>query len=94
MKPEQRTPMALPDPEFGLLDASAWLTPKQAGRYLGMNAGALCQRRYTGNSPPYVKVGRLIRYRKGDLDAWLLGTVLDAWLPRAGRGSVGVARRT
>lgn len=63
----------LPSPELVALDASAWLTPEQAGIYLGLSAQTLNQRRHTGTGPHYSKIGRLIRYRKGELDGWLTG---------------------
>lgn len=27
--------------------------------------------RLTGNSPPFLKIGHLVRYRRGDVRAWL-----------------------
>jgi len=49
------------------------MTPAEAGAYVGLTPLALNQRRYTGTGPRYAKIGRLIRYRKNELDAWLLG---------------------
>lgn len=50
----------------------ALLTRKEAADYLGVQAETLavwaCTHRY---SLPYIKVGRAVRYRKADLDAWL-----------------------
>lgn len=63
----------LPSPDLLSLGPEAWLSPEQAGLYLGLSALALNQRRHTGTGPRYAKVGRLIRYRKGDLDSWLAG---------------------
>ncbi len=48
------------------------LTPSQAGALLGMTPGALAQLRYTGQGPAFVKLtAKAIRYRQGDLDAWV-----------------------
>lgn len=45
----------------------------EAARYISMSASWLRQSRMTGNpeSPPYVKIGRAVRYLREDLDAWL-----------------------
>jgi len=54
---------ALPDPE--------------AARYIGMSVSFLKQSRMNGErenrtpGPPYVKLGRAVRYLREDLDAWL-----------------------
>jgi predicted DNA-binding transcriptional regulator AlpA len=54
---------ALPDPE--------------AARYIGMSVSFLKQSRMNGDrenrapGPPYVKIGRSVRYLREDLDAWL-----------------------
>ena len=51
----------------------AWLTPEETVAYIGLSALALNQRRHTGTGPKYAKRGRLIRYAKSALDAWLIG---------------------
>lgn len=47
--------------------------PPKAATYIGVTEGTLsvwrCNKRY---EIPYIKVGRLVRYRKSALDAWLL----------------------
>ena len=50
---------ALPDPE--------------ASTYIGMSQSWLRQSRVTGNpdAPPFIKIGRAVRYLRKDLDAWL-----------------------
>ena len=53
--------------------SDAWMTPAEAAAYVSLTSLALNQRRFTGTGPRYTKVGRLIRYRKNDLDAWLMG---------------------
>ncbi len=49
-------------------------TPQQTSEYLGVSHDTLsvwrCEKRY---NIPYLKVGRLVKYRKSDLDAWLAG---------------------
>lgn len=47
-------------------------TPKQASNYLGVAHDTLSVWRCVGRyNIPYIKVGRLVKYRKSDLDAWL-----------------------
>lgn len=48
------------------------LDEAQAADYLTLAAGTLSVWRSTGRyGIPFVKVGRRVRYRRGDLDAWL-----------------------
>jgi predicted DNA-binding transcriptional regulator AlpA len=48
------------------------LTPKQAGKYVGISEASLRLWRAGGRGPRYFKAGeRLIRYRRADLDAWI-----------------------
>lgn len=57
---------AILKPQPNLLDTEA------AADYLGVAPGSLevwrCVKRH---SIPYIKVGRLVKYRQTDLDAWL-----------------------
>jgi excisionase family DNA binding protein len=52
---------------------SELLTPVEAARYLRVKPQTLATWRLARVYPRlrYVRVGRLIRYRKGDLDEWL-----------------------
>jgi len=48
------------------------LNEEQAAEYLTVSPGTLSVWRSTGRySLPFVKVGRRVRYRLSDLDAWL-----------------------
>lgn len=48
------------------------LDEKQAAEFLGVAPGTLSVWRSRGRyQVPFVKVGHLVRYRRGDLDAWL-----------------------
>jgi len=53
------------------------LTEKEAAIYIGMSRSFLSQDRMNGYrvnrtpGPPFLKLGRSIRYRKQDLDDWL-----------------------
>jgi excisionase family DNA binding protein len=57
---------------LALQSPSDLLTQTEAAAYLGLSPNTLevwrCTKRY---ELPYVKVGRLIRYRRSELDAWL-----------------------
>lgn len=49
------------------------LTTEQVAAWLGIKKGTLEKARSTriGDYPPYIKVNRLIRYRRSDVEAWL-----------------------
>ncbi len=52
------------------------LSNAEAAEYLGLKAATLNKWRVYGAGPPFLKVGRLIRYRKSDLDAYLAGRLV------------------
>lgn len=47
------------------------LTEKQAGELLGWSTATLQNRRWKGQPPSYVRLGRSIRYRIEDIEAFL-----------------------
>ena len=48
------------------------LDDKAAAAYLDVSPGTLCIWRSTGRyNLPFLKIGRKVRYRRSDLDAWL-----------------------
>lgn len=49
------------------------LTEVEAARYISMSRSWLAQARMTGNpdAPPFLKIGRSVRYLIADLDQWL-----------------------
>ncbi len=51
------------------------LTPHDAAQFLALSRSWLAKLRLTGDGPPYVKLGRQVRYRLSDLEAWLQGQV-------------------
>lgn len=57
--------MALPAEDGTLVPA--WAMPA----YIGVARQTLARWRVQGNGPKYVKVGRLVFYRAGDVRAWL-----------------------
>jgi excisionase family DNA binding protein len=60
------------------------VTRQQAAEYLGVTPQALSQMSVRGQGPRYVRVGRSVRYRRGDLFAWIESRVVD---PSASPGS-------
>lgn len=61
-----------PHPILANLIRSELLNTEQAATYLGVTMRTLevwrCTKRH---AIPYIKVGRLVKYRKTDLDTWL-----------------------
>ncbi|MFC3558879.1 helix-turn-helix transcriptional regulator [Sphingomonas qilianensis] len=48
----------------------------EASRLLGLSNGTLRKMRLYGNGPRFVKLGRAVRYRVSELDAYLDARVL------------------
>ena len=47
------------------------LTTTEAAKYLGLAVSTLNKWRCYGTGPRYLKLGRAVRYRQGDLDGFL-----------------------
>lgn len=47
-----------------------WNT-EQAAEFLGIKGSTLEQWRWNGKSPRFIKIGRCVRYRKADLEAFM-----------------------
>jgi predicted DNA-binding transcriptional regulator AlpA len=47
------------------------LTTVQAAGVLGFNPSFLAKARLTGTGPRFLKIGKAVRYRRADIDAWL-----------------------
>ncbi|MFE1592113.1 helix-turn-helix transcriptional regulator [Nocardia sp. NPDC058705] len=45
--------------------------PKAIADFLGTTPQQLAQYRYLGKGPRYIKVGKRVRYRWSDVEAWL-----------------------
>jgi excisionase family DNA binding protein len=59
-------------PTLASIPSSAPLCgPEWASAYLGVPVKTLYEWRYRGIGPPSYRVGRHIRYRKAEVDAWL-----------------------
>lgn len=49
----------------------ALLSPQQLAEYLGVPLATVYRWRYEGTGPRGMKVGKHVRYRRGDVEAWL-----------------------
>jgi predicted DNA-binding transcriptional regulator AlpA len=47
------------------------LTPKETANFLRVSESWLAKARIRGDGPPFLKIGRSIRYRQGDLIRWM-----------------------
>lgn len=57
-------------------------TPQQLADSLGISVQTLYNRRsYGGSLPQAIHLGRLVRYRQSDVDAWLSGLSRHPMLP-------------
>ncbi len=58
------------------ISSQAW-GEKESAIYLGLSVKTLQARRAAHKAPPYIKVGRSVRYLKEDLDAFLTACRVD-----------------
>lgn len=49
-----------------------------ASRHIGLAVSTLEKMRVYGDGPPFVKLGRSVRYRICDLEAYLAGRVVES----------------
>lgn len=49
----------------------SFLTTDEAADYVGLQKSTLEAWRCRGGGPRFVKMGRAVRYRQADLDAWI-----------------------
>jgi excisionase family DNA binding protein len=63
------------------MDDDVW-TPAEASGYLKVPIATLYQWRSRGLGPRAAKVGKHIRYRRSDVDAWLEERVSEPGSPR------------
>ena len=52
-----------------------YFRPREAADYLHSSESTLAKKRLNGDGPPFVRIGRAIRYRRSDLDAWMARSV-------------------
>ena len=71
---EAKKPKRPPERPEGPDDAPAgkrMLIAEDAAEYLGLATQTLAKMRWSGDSPPFFKVGRRVLYERDELDAWL-----------------------
>lgn len=58
-----------------MTDAPEIMTTAEAADYLRISKQKLEIDRHKGKGPAFCKIGRIVRYRKSDIDAYLAGNV-------------------
>lgn len=48
-----------------------FLSPEGLAEYLGLPVGTIYQWRHKGTGPRGIKVGKHVRYRRGDVERWI-----------------------
>jgi hypothetical protein len=61
---------AAPAPKDGALLDPLW-TPREAAEFLRMSSSWLAKSRMDGTGPPFIRVGRSIRYSKATVVQWM-----------------------
>jgi excisionase family DNA binding protein len=51
-----------------------WMAPEPAAKYLDSSTSTLAKLRLRGGGPRFCRIGRAIRYRRSDLDDWLIAS--------------------
>jgi excisionase family DNA binding protein len=68
----ERVPLpGVPGPSHRVVPAERLLGPEEVADYLGLPVKTLYQWRYKGVGPPGLRIGRHVRYRPEDVEAWL-----------------------
>lgn len=57
--------------EVNFSDVRAAITTREAAKYLGLSSSTLNKWRCHGGGPEFLKLGRAVRYRFEDLDAFV-----------------------
>jgi len=65
------TPKAEPSSEKAMVVLPILLTPKEAAHRLKLSVSWLAKARMRGDGPPYIQVGRAIRYTEVALLQWM-----------------------
>jgi predicted DNA-binding transcriptional regulator AlpA len=65
-------PIEQRSPHPAKADFSDLMTPPESAKYRKISESCQNKERIRGDGPPYIKIrGRLIRYKKSDVDTWL-----------------------
>ena len=65
-----------------------------AAKLLGLAPITLAKLRLTGGGPPYVQLGRAVRYKPAEVMAWAEARARRSTSDAAVRGTAGAAHRT
>ncbi len=55
-----------------------WVTPDQLAEEWHLSMSTIYQWRYRGTGPTSYKIGKHVRYKRSDLEAWLVGRASNA----------------
>ncbi len=64
-----------------------WLKNETVAKRLGVSAVTLAAWRASAKGPPFTKIGRLVRYRAADVDAWVEARVVGITRDRDAAGA-------
>ena len=53
------------------MSSETYYTPEEAAEYLRSSPSTLAKLRLYGGGPVFTRIGRVIRYRRSDLDRWM-----------------------
>ena len=56
-------------------ESSKYLTPSEAAEYLRISASTLAKLRVYGGGPPFIRIGRAVRYSRPVLDAYMAARI-------------------
>jgi excisionase family DNA binding protein len=57
------------------MTTETYFTPREAAAYLRSSTSTLAKARMTKRGPTFVRIGRAIRYRQRDIDAWMSSSI-------------------
>jgi excisionase family DNA binding protein len=58
------------------MSSESYYTPEEAAEYLRSSPSTLAKLRLYGGGPVFTRIGRVIRYRRSDLDHWMSGKLV------------------
>jgi excisionase family DNA binding protein len=66
-----------------------WVDTKKAAEHLGIHRDSLRRFRRVGGGPPFTRIGRSVRYRLEDIDAWMRSRMAKSTAEEVARGPRG-----
>ncbi len=57
------------------MESATYLTPPEAAQYLRTSVSTLAKLRVYGGGPAFTRIGRAIRYRRAELDAYMAARI-------------------